>query len=198
MAWAEREYGLRSWLTADRATGRGYLQRWLSPVRWGDQRSVSANRSSATLSRLCRGRGYAGRPAAGPGPRHKCRKPPRHGHRTRRRSRTALCRGARPVARPCAAAGSTSRPRTAAMSPADAGRGSVRGTSMVSMRSIGLASSRSCRTAHLQNDATAARLRLRVDGACPAISPRNARTGDADRSSMSPSWQPANAIRSPR
>ena len=50
---------------------------------------------------------------------------------------------------------------------------------MASMRSIGLASSSSCRTAHLQNEATAARLRLRVAGACPAISPRNARTGAA-------------------
>ena len=56
---------------------------------------------------------------------------------------------------------------------------SVLGTSTVSMRSIGLASSSSCRTADLQNDATAACLRLRVDGACPAISPRNARTGVA-------------------
>ncbi len=63
---------------------------------------------------------------------------------------------------------------TTATSAAAAGRGSVLGTSRVSMRSIGLAPSRSCRTAHLQNDATAARLRLRMDGACPAISPRNA------------------------
>jgi hypothetical protein len=37
----------------------------------------------------------------------------------------------------------------------------------VSMRSIGLASSSSCRKAHLQNDATAARLRLRVDPGLP-------------------------------
>ena len=63
---------------------------------------------------------------------------------------------------------------TTATSAAAAGRGSVLGTSRVSMRSIGLAPSRSCRTVHLQNDATAARLRLRMDGACPAISPRNA------------------------
>ena len=69
---------------------------------------------------------------------------------------------------------------------------------MVSMRSIGLASSSSCRTAHLQNDATAARLRLRVAGACPAISPRNARTGAADSPAMSPSWWAANPVRSPR
>ncbi len=73
------------------------------------------------------------------------------------------------------------------MSPAAAGLGSVLGTSMASMRSIGLASSRSCLTAHLQNDATAARLRLRVDGACPATSLRNARTGTADSPAMSPS-----------
>src|SRR6266404_1979730 len=65
------------------------------------------------------------------------------------------------------------------MSAAAAGLGSVLGTSMVSMRSIGLASSSSCRTAHLQNEATAARLRLRVAGACSAISARNARTGAA-------------------
>ena len=83
-------------------------------------------------------------------------------------------------------------------SAAAAGRGSVLGTSMASMRSIGLASSSSCRTAHRQNDATAARLRLRVAGACPAISPRNARTGAAVRSPISPSWWAANAIRSPR
>ena len=69
---------------------------------------------------------------------------------------------------------------------------------MPSMRAIGLASSSSCLTAHLQNDATAARFRLRVDGACPAISPRNARTGAADSSPISPSWWAANAIRSPR
>jgi len=69
---------------------------------------------------------------------------------------------------------------------------------MVSMRSIGLASSRSCRTAHLQNEATAARLRLRVAGACPAISPRNARTGTAVSAAISPSWWAAKAIRSPR
>ena len=58
---------------------------------------------------------------------------------------------------------------------------------MVSMRSIGLAASSSCRTAHLQNEATAARLRLRVDGACPATAPRNARTGAAVSAAMSPS-----------
>jgi len=69
---------------------------------------------------------------------------------------------------------------------------------MVSMRSIGLASSSSCRTAHLQNDATAARLRLRVEGACPAISARNARTGAAVTPAMSPSWWAANPVRSPR
>ncbi len=69
---------------------------------------------------------------------------------------------------------------------------------MASMRSIGLASSSSCRTAHLQNEATAARLRLRVAGVCPAISPRNARTGAAVSPAMSPSWQAANPVRSPR
>ena len=58
---------------------------------------------------------------------------------------------------------------------------------MASMRSIGLASSSSCRTAHRQNDPTAARLRLRVDGACPATSPRNARTGAAVSPVTSPS-----------
>jgi len=87
---------------------------------------------------------------------------------------------------------------TAATSAAAAGRGSVRGTSMVSMRSIGLASSSSCRTAHVQNEATAARLRLRVAGACPAISERNARTGAAVSAAMPPSWWAANAIRSLR
>ena len=65
------------------------------------------------------------------------------------------------------------------MSAASADRGSVLGTSMASMRFIGLAASSSCLTARLQNDATAARLRFRGDGACPAISPRNARTGAA-------------------
>ena len=87
---------------------------------------------------------------------------------------------------------------TAATSLVAAGLGSVLGTSMVPMRSTGLASSRSCLTAHLQNDATAARLRLRVEGACPAIAARKARTGAADSPAMSPSWWAANAIRSPR
>ena len=87
---------------------------------------------------------------------------------------------------------------TAAISAAAAGRGSVRGTSMVSMRSIGLASSSSCRTAHVQNEATAARLRLRVAGACPAITPGNARTGAAVSAPMSPSWWAADPVRSPR
>ena len=68
---------------------------------------------------------------------------------------------------------------------------------MASMRPIGLAASSSCRTAHLQNEATAARLRLRVEGACPAISPRNARTGVAVSSPISPSWWAAKAVRSP-
>jgi hypothetical protein len=87
---------------------------------------------------------------------------------------------------------------TAWTSAAAAGLGSVLGTVTVSMRSIGLASSRSCRTAHLQNEATAARLRLRVGGACPAIPDRNARTGAAVISPISPSWWAAKAIRSPR
>ena len=69
---------------------------------------------------------------------------------------------------------------------------------MVSMRSIGLASRSSCRTAHLQNDATAARLRLRMAGVRPAISPRNAGTGAADSSPIWPPWQAADAVRSPR
>jgi hypothetical protein len=78
----------------------------------------------------------------------------------------------------------------------DGGRrpGQRPGTSMASMRSIGLAASSSCRTAHLQNEATAAR--LRVAGACPAISPRNARTGAAVSPAISPSWWAANPVRS--
>ena len=79
-------------------------------------------------------------------------------------------------------------PSAAATSTAAAGRGSVLGTSMVSMRSIGLLSSSSCRTAHLQNEATAARLRLRVAGACPAIWPRNARSGVAVSPAIWQSW----------
>ena len=59
---------------------------------------------------------------------------------------------------------------------------------MASMRSIGLASSSLCRTAHLQNATTAARSRLRVAGACPAILPGNARTGAAVDPTISPSW----------
>ena len=41
---------------------------------------------------------------------------------------------------------------------------------MALMRSIGLASSSSCRAAHLQNDVTAARLPLRMAGAGSGIS----------------------------
>ena len=84
------------------------------------------------------------------------------------------------------------------MSAAAAVRGRVLGTSTVSMRSIGLAASSSWRTAHLQKEATAARLRLRAAGAWPAISPRNARTGAAVSPAILPSWYAAKAIRSPR
>jgi hypothetical protein len=62
--------------------------------------------------------------------------------------------------------------RTLATSAAAAGRGSLRGTLMVSILSIGFAGTRSWRTAQRQNEATAARLRLRVDGARPATSAR--------------------------
>jgi hypothetical protein len=47
---------------------------------------------------------------------------------------------------------------------------------MVSILSIGFAGTRSWRTAQRQNEATAARLRLRVDGTRPATSARSART----------------------
>jgi len=81
---------------------------------------------------------------------------------------------------------------TLAMSAAGAGRGSALETLMASILSIGFAVSRSWRTAQRQNEATAARLRLRVAGASPAISARYARTGPADRSPISPSWCAAN------
>ena len=61
---------------------------------------------------------------------------------------------------------------TVATSAAAAGRGSLRGTLMVSILSIGFARSRSWRTAQRQNEAAAARLRLRVDGARPVTSAR--------------------------
>ena len=54
------------------------------------------------------------------------------------------------------------------MSAAGAGRGSALGTLMASILSIGFALSRSWRTAQRQNEATAARLRLRVAGASSA------------------------------
>ena len=76
---------------------------------------------------------------------------------------------------------------TVATSAAAAGRGRALGTLMVSILSIGLAASRSWRTAQRQNEATAARLRLRVDGASPAISARYARTGAAVSSPIPPS-----------
>src|SRR5260370_34084766 len=58
---------------------------------------------------------------------------------------------------------------------------------MASILSIGFAVSRSWRTAQRQNEATAARFRLRVAGASPAVSARYARTGPADRPAISPS-----------
>ncbi|TCO55649.1 hypothetical protein EV192_10771 [Actinocrispum wychmicini] len=79
-------------------------------------------------------------------------------------------------------------PKTFFTSSGSAGRGRVLGTVMVSMRSIGFVSSSSCRTAHRQNDATAARLRLRLDGASAAISDRHARIGAAINSLISSSW----------
>jgi hypothetical protein len=58
---------------------------------------------------------------------------------------------------------------------------------MVSILSIGLASSRSWRTAHLQNEATAARLRLRVAADKAPIEVRKFRIGGALSSAISPS-----------
>jgi hypothetical protein len=64
------------------------------------------------------------------------------------------------------------------------------------MRSIGLTSSSSCRTARRQNEATAARLRLRlrVDAGLPGDLAKEHPTGATVSPGISPSWQPAKAV----
>lgn len=79
---------------------------------------------------------------------------------------------------------------TLATSAAAAGRGRFFGALMVSMRSIGLASRRSWRAAHLVKEATAARLRLRLAGDSSASSARNARMGAADSAPISSEAKP--------
>jgi len=62
------------------------------------------------------------------------------------------------------------------------------------MRSIGLTSSSSGRTARRQNEATAARLRLRVDAGLPGDLAEEHPTGATVTPAISPSWQAAKAV----